>query len=472
MEPPIDCGPVPVILRGMTRAVALFLALAVVTTASASRAAGPLAPQGQPITTSAYSVDLFQGPVLAGTRITGLAGAYAPLAVGAEGMNFNAAAPAMRVPYSHDKVDWDVTAGVTFPSSVKGTDFDNNGTTGFAYDNFVFLTGGAQIQYGPWGVGVTLNLQQYDLDKSEHAATIPNLRLRLLTGHVLTAYSFLDDQLVLGAGVRGAVLGVLQSNAPDGTAGTNEKELLTMVGVAPEIGLVWAPKNMNVRFGMTTRAPVRGEAQVTSRVQPEANGDTRIDTLYLPNQIELPAELETGVAFQLGPRPLNLGWRDVGTVPKAQIDAERRIVKGQRETDDTVAWRILRRAYWQLPQSRFLITTSVLLSGKTRQAVGFESFLTQTVDRSGLTISASPRVGVEAEAVPRHLRLRGGSYLEPTRFSGSTARFHGTAGFDVKVLKWRVFNLFQDEETAFHIGGVIDFAREYFGWGISAGIWR
>jgi hypothetical protein len=437
-----------------------------------ARAAGPLAPQGQPITTSSYAVDLFQGPVLASGRITGLAGAYAPLAQGAEGMNFNAAAPAVRNPWSHDKVDWDLTAGVTFPSSVKGTDFDNNGTTGFAYDNFVFLTGGGQIQYGPWGVGVTLNLQQYDLDKSERAASIPNLRLRLLTGHVLTAYSFLDDQLVIGAGVRGAVLGVLQSNAPDGTSGTNEKELLTMVGVGPELGIVWAPKNLATRFGITTRAPVRGSAQATSRTKPDASGDTRINSLYLPNDIELPAELETGVAFQIGPRPINLGWHDVKSVPKQQIDAERKIVNGQRENDDTVAWRILRRRYWKLPQSRILISMSVLLSGKTRQAVGFESFLSQTVDRSGLTVSASPRLGLEAEAVPSLLRTRLGSYIEPTRFSGSTARIHGTAGFDVKVLKWRVFNLFEDEETAFHIGGVVDLAREYFGWGISAGVWR
>jgi hypothetical protein len=456
-----------------TRSIAFFLTTVVASFGSArAHAAGPLAPQGQPITTSGYAVDLFQGPVLASGRITGLAGAYAPLAQGAEGMNFNAAAPAVRNPWSHDKVDWDVTAGVTFPSSVSGTDFDNNGTKGFAYDNFVFLTGGGQIQYGPWGVGVTLNLQQYDLDKSEKAAAIPNLRLRLLTGHVLTAYSFLDDQLVMGAGVRGAVLGVLQSNATDGTSGTNEKELLTMVGVGPELGIVWAPKNLPTRFGITTRAPVRGSAQATSRTKPDAAGDTRINALYLPNEIELPAELETGVAFQIGPRPINLGWHDVHSVSKAEIDAERRIVKGQRENDDTVAWRILRRRYWKLPQSRFLITMSVLLSGKTRQAVGFESFLSQTVDRSGLTVSASPRVGLEAEAIPSRLRARGGSYLEPTRFTGSSARIHGTAGFDVKVLKWRVFNLFEDEETAFHIGGVVDIAREYFGWGISAGIWR
>jgi hypothetical protein len=449
------------------------LALAIAALASPrARAAGPLAPQGQPITTSAYAVDLFQGPVLAGGRITGLAGAFAPLAEGAEGMNFNAAAPAVRNPWSHNKTDYDLSAGITFPSSVKGTDFDNNGTKGFAYDNFVFLTGGGQIQYGPWGVGLTLNLQQYDLDQSERAAAIPNLRLRLLTGHVLTAYSFLDDQLVLGAGARGAVLGVLEANAPDGTSGTNEKELLTMVGVAPELGIVWAPKNLPLRFGMTTRAPVRGEAEVTSRTKPDASGDTRINSLYVPNEIELPAELETGIAFQFGPRPFNLGWHDVRTVPKEQIEAERRIVKGQRENDDTVAWRILRRRYWKLPPSRFLITTSILLSGRTRQAVGFESFLTQTVDRSGLTVSASPRIGLETEAIPSRLRVRSGSYLEPTRFSGSSARLHATAGFDVKVLKWRVFDLFEDEETAFHVGGVVDFASQYFGWGISAGIWR
>ena len=111
-----------------------------------AEAAGPLPGPGERIQTSDYSLDLFQGPVLAGSRITGLAGAYSALAEGAEGHSFNAAAPVVRTPYSMRRTDWDATAGVTFPSSVSGTDFDNNGRTGFTYGNFVFLTAGGQIQ--------------------------------------------------------------------------------------------------------------------------------------------------------------------------------------------------------------------------------------------------------------------------------------------------------------------------------------
>jgi hypothetical protein len=45
-------------------------------------AGGPLGPQGSRIQTSNYGVDLFQGPVFASTRITGIAGAFTAIAEG------------------------------------------------------------------------------------------------------------------------------------------------------------------------------------------------------------------------------------------------------------------------------------------------------------------------------------------------------------------------------------------------------
>ena len=77
-----------------------------------AEAAGPLPGPGERIQTSDYSLDLFQGPVLAGSRITGLAGAYSALAEGAEGHSFNAAAPVVRTPYSMRRTDWDATASM------------------------------------------------------------------------------------------------------------------------------------------------------------------------------------------------------------------------------------------------------------------------------------------------------------------------------------------------------------------------
>ena len=41
-----------------------------------AEANGPIASNGTPITTSRYAIDLFRGPVFAGSRVTGLSGAY------------------------------------------------------------------------------------------------------------------------------------------------------------------------------------------------------------------------------------------------------------------------------------------------------------------------------------------------------------------------------------------------------------
>lgn len=446
--------------------LALAAWLSLVLFASGARAAGPLPGQGQPITTSAYAVDLFQGPVLASSRLTALAGASAPLAEGTEANGFNAAAPAVRPPWSTDHLDYDLTAGITIPTSLKGNDFYNNHSTRFTFQNFVFLTAGGTLQYGPLGVGLNINLQQYALGhSSEEAMALPNTTLRLATAHLLAAYAFMDDQVVLGVGARGAILGIVD------TSGSVEKELLTMTGIGPELGMLWAPKDLSFRMGLTARSPVRGRPDSGSRTQADASGDRKIGDLYLPNEIRLPAELEGGFAFQFGRRALNLGWKDGRNVPRSELDAERRTVNGEREPDASVAHRILTRRYRAISRQKVLVTTSLLISGRTLGAVGFESFLSHKVDRSGESVTVTPRLGMEVEAIPSWLQLRAGSYVEPTRFQESSPRIHATTGFDTKLFSWTVFNLL-DEGTYFRIGGSADVTRGYFGWGVSAGIWR
>ncbi|MGE0325402.1 MAG: hypothetical protein AB7S68_23955, partial [Polyangiaceae bacterium] len=48
-------------------------------------AAGPLGAEGSEIRTSDYTVDLYQGPVTASSRVIGLGGAYVSIAEGVEG---------------------------------------------------------------------------------------------------------------------------------------------------------------------------------------------------------------------------------------------------------------------------------------------------------------------------------------------------------------------------------------------------
>jgi hypothetical protein len=99
--------------------------------------------------------------------------------------------------------------------------------------------------------------------------------------------------------------------------------------------------------------------------------------------------------------------------------------------------------------------------------------LDRRVQRSGEQLSLSPHMGLETEVIPHWTRLRGGTYLEPSRFASNPkgARLHTTFGFDQKVLGWDVFGTFP-EDTEWRVSGSLDAGRNYLGWGIAIGNWR
>src|SRR5690606_11709824 len=152
--------------------------------------------EGEPIDTSNFTLDLHQGPVLAGSRVVGLGGAYVPIAEGVAGYAFNPAAVALRVPWSTDYLDWDDDGGFTLPSSVTQFDFDNNGDDGFSNDTALFLTAGLGLQAGPGGVGANVDWQLYKVGAGDEALNVNIWRPVLLGG-----YSLLDGELVIGLGV-------------------------------------------------------------------------------------------------------------------------------------------------------------------------------------------------------------------------------------------------------------------------------
>jgi hypothetical protein len=114
-----------------------------------------------------------------------------------------------------------------------------------------------------------------------------------------------------------------------------------------------------------------------------------------------------------------------------------------------------------------------MISGSVKNAVGIESMLNRAVQRSGEHDTVSPHIGLESEPIPHWLRLRCGSYLEPSRFDSNRkgARLHATFGFDQKIFPWDVFGAFP-EDTEWRVGGSLDASRSYLGWGVSIGVWR
>jgi hypothetical protein len=80
------------------------------------------------------------------------------------------------------------------------------------------------------------------------------------------------------------------------------------------------------------------------------------------------------------------------------------------------------------------------------------------------------RAGLELEPIAHWLKLRGGGYLEPSRYPGHPYRAHGTLGFDVRLFTWDVFGLM--EPFTLRTGATLDAAQRYTSFGINLGFWH
>lgn len=483
-----------------------------------AHAAGPLGGDGSSIQTSRYAVDLTQTPVVAGARVTGLAGAYVALAEGVDGNIQTPVAPSIRTPHSVDHFDYDLGLGVMVPATLTSTDFFNTGhnRTQLAdsrQEGFVFFTPAVNVQWGPFGIGATLELQSYSLRRADVTSTTRADRFDALfaVGHLQAARLFLGGQLALGAGLRLVNLDVTNPSAP-----AAERDLFNTFGAGAELGALWMPEGQPFRVGASLRSAVVSTPNPQSRLQPNAAGDrvvgdaTTGNAFYLPDHAKMPWDLDVGAAVQLGRRPLNPRfidpeirnreqWRalkerarerraralaaekDLSSRGELSEDARRGIdaeFDSEAAADELAYDAIfdqtregLRRRARAWPRHYVLVSSSLLVIGAVEDSVGVESFLQRVVARSGRTVGYSPRLGVESELIPRWLKIRAGSYLEPTRFALSQSRLHGTFGFDAKLLPWTVFGLF-DDGTEWELSGSIDGSARYLSWGVGLGVWH
>jgi len=191
-----------------------------------------LAPSGaraQTFPDNHYALDLFQGPILAPISVTAVGGAYAGYAEGIHGMVVNAAAPAVREPFSVSYLDLDISGSISIPIPFfENNDFDNSGSIDYDYSNFIYGTLGGVIQYGRFGAGFNAELQHYTLTDTRDQTT----GITVGKYHVLGGLRLFGDQLVLGGGARLVTLGI---GAPEGE--------LTMAGVAPLTPTSCGPSN-------------------------------------------------------------------------------------------------------------------------------------------------------------------------------------------------------------------------------------
>jgi hypothetical protein len=430
----------------------------------------------------------------------GLGGAYSGIADSLDGYTQNAASPAVRAPYSHEWFDYDLDFSISFPSAFRNVDLENRGhISDFTYKDFVFVTLGANVQLGAWGFGFVSDLQRYNLtpDASPGDAAFAAL---VSKSHGLVARQLLGGDLVIGAGVR--IVGFQISRSGGGQPNAN---VVSLSGAGGEIGALYKPALEDYRIGFTVRGPVKTD-------DPGPDSASEVNGTVIPHRANLPWEVDAGFAVQAGARELNDPWvnpHDEEADLRAEIRAararrasERASIlaatpaseRGERERELDESEARLRKEedselesftrdyistrkgrLFSLSREYLLFSFGLLAVGPTNNGISLESFFSQKVARSGRLTTFSPRAGLETELLPTYLKLRLGTYIEPTRFGSEpdsrAFRQHITGGFDVYLFKWSVFGVL-DKETAWRLTLVSDLAPRYSNVGLSIGNWH
>jgi hypothetical protein len=453
--------------------------------------------QGQNLTPRKFNIDLVTGPVIGPNSTMALGGAYTALGFGIDAAALTPVAYPARTLWDTAWFDVDVTAGYT-PGAFQTTDFDNNGKAGVTFRDYYFLSGGAKLNFGELGVGSLVRVQNYRLGARAN--------LNMLIANYGGGYAFLDGQLLIAASGRTLLVDI----DPLTNGGTEAHYSAS----GPEIGAILALADVPYRIGFAARTQV--EASESHSVG-TANG------LILPSQVTLPGELQVGMAYQFGPRPINRRWQNPHDVARKlrekmlerrlarlneQLERERAEARLLHSLDtapplwaaeseyeqprDPEFWRqeLVRRpaeerelereidqAYIDhkslvrsLSRRYLMLSMDAILIMPIEDGIGFESFLSQVREPSGRRWSWGLRFGVEGEPIENRLKLRVGSYIEPSRFAAGTARVHATLGTDVKLFSWDIFGLVSPFDL--RIGGAVDVAVRYVNYGISVGVWH
>lgn len=449
------------------------------------------------ITSNNYTLQIYQGPVTTATRVIGLGGAYAALAEYAEGVYVNSASPAVRVPWSVSRFDWDVSLSLTAPGTFHNTDFENRGRIGTTnrFSNALNLGAGFQAQYANFGATVSIDYSSYNLDRSNSRFLESSKgSIGLPRAIIALGYGLFHNQLIVGAGLRGAFLGVFDI-IPN----------LGAFGLAPHVGVIWSPAKLPLRVG----ASYRDSVSVTDIHGTESRGDGSqiAQNRILPSRAVLPWEFQAGVMLGLGGWPNNGEWTDPESdeEPVRQRYEDRRTMRleiiesrvrsarpeqrtslhAQLERDevevaaseDAAMARELkvleeRRAERWASWSRrgVMVVADVLVTGGSPNSVGVEDFLDQRLVPFGFAPTISPRLGVESEVWPNWVKARTGTYVEPSRFHDGYPRSHFTAGFDVRLFVFNPWGLLSSQPLRLRLAA--DLAPRYSNFGLGLGSWH
>lgn len=358
---------------------------------------------GPPIQDNNYSLDVRQGPIIGSARQVALGGAYIGVAEGIASLNSNPAGVAFRLERSKTEFDWDWTVGV---NNLKSNDFDNNGQSPPDYRSHQIRSLGLMGQYGPWGIGVVNNAEILAIEGLNNADD----EFVLSTTSLALGRQFMDRELTLGVGMR-ATMTKLRTKTFDTTLGK-------ISGIGWDVGGVWNPECGPLRLGAAYTSSISSNQPLDN-----TNGIVKVNGLIVPQQVILPATLGVGMSYAVESAPF---WKD----------------------------------------HKWLVASDLLFTASSENAVGVESVLAQIKQPVGTQDTTSVRLGSELETIPGRLRLRLGSYYEPSNYEGVLSRTHLTGGFEV-----RMFHTSYWGEYDWGLTFTVDSARDYLNVLASLGFW-
>ncbi len=383
----------------------------------AALCSGPAAaqtPTFPPITNRNYNLDLYAEPTIGSPQYIAMAGAINAVAQGAAGLYTNPASAAIRPETHIDKFAWGVYFNSYIPAN--GEDPNDNGQVVTNDRRSLLGAAGILVQYGPWGL--TLDGGYLADEISPQAGG--GLGVRSLIGHLGLARTFLDEALSAGIGLRLAGLNVFTL--------TGSNQLFTQGGLSGEAGVVWLPKGQRVRLAFSGGLPIYTQALQFTNCDP-----TNCSGYILPNDAIAPWIATLGGAYQFA----HSAWNE-------------RVNQTFRD------------------ERQLTVAVDLSFTGAVSNGYGLEAFAAKQLQQSGRSTTVTPRLGVESEVIPGWLRLRAGTYLEPSRVPETDARWHATGGFEVRIVAFRLFG----QERRVQISGAADVASRYQNVALSIGFWE
>jgi hypothetical protein len=274
---------------------------------------------------------------------------------------------------------------------------------------------GLMLQVGSWGFTVDAGYTAHEIAPEAGGG----LGVRSLIAHASVARIFRDGDIATGVALRVGALNVYTLQ--------ESETLFTRAGISGEAGVVWKPRERSFRLALGGGLPVRTGALSYSCDPNDCAG------YILPSEAIVPWDATVSAAWRFGPTPWN-----------HHVDGAYR------------------------DERQLTVALELSMTGAVSNGYGMEAFAARQLQRSGRDISLTPRLGLESELIRGWLRLRAGTYREPSRFEGTTGRWHGTGGAEGRLFKFQLFG--QERRVSLSIAA--DLASRYKNGGLSLGFWN